>query len=87
MKKAIATIIACVLLAGCETRDDRAQLYNAWCKLVHRDDITFDEWCRLRDNYLLPGQDTQRAVNAANNAAAISAAAMGMSAARSGSGS
>jgi hypothetical protein len=72
-------------LTGCESKQERQALYGAWCKLNNRHDVTIEEWQMLRENYMLPGGDAKRAVDAANSAAAMSAAAMGMSAASAGS--
>lgn len=73
--------IALFGLTGCESKQDQLALYNAWCKLNKRNDITLSEWQMLRENYMLPGGEAKRAADAANTAAAMSGAAMGMSAA------
>jgi hypothetical protein len=81
---AMVTVVSSALLgAGCgEKPQERQAIYNAWCKLYDRHDITIDEWQMLRENYMLPGGDAKRAADAANSAASRSAAAMGASAAR-----
>lgn len=73
------------LFAGCESRQEQAQLYAAWCKLYNRHDITITEWQMLRENYMLPGGDVKRAVDAADTAAAMAGVAAGMAAASAGS--
>ena len=68
--------------SSCTKEKDQVELYNAWCKLQKRNDVTYHEWTILRENYLLEGQNVEKAVNAANTAAALSGAALGAAAAK-----
>lgn len=71
-----------LVLTGCESRQDREALYNAWCKFYGRSDISLSEWQMLRENYMLPGRRGQKGRRNAETATAMSAAAIGISASR-----
>lgn len=81
----IATLIfTAFLVSGCfdETPQEQKALYNAWVKAYacSSANLTQSEWQLLRDSYLLPGQEAHEAKVAAQNAAAMSGLAVGMSA-------
>lgn len=85
--EAVVVGLVISLIIGCcfaiwETNDKGDhEAFGAWCQLEHRNDLTFDQWKALKDDYLLPGQTrppadssaaTTMATVAAMNAAASS---------------
>ena len=76
----LVIVVGVSYISNIETAQDRQSLYAAWCKLNHRQDITLNEWQTLRKNYLLPGTEIKRAVDAAESAQATSLMAIGLSA-------
>ncbi len=80
---AALALAACWTLSGCESRQEQRALYDAWCKLYGRTDITLAEWQALRENYMLPGGDVKRAADMATAAAVSAGVAAGMSASTS----
>lgn len=56
MKKFILSL-AVIFLSGCgDSEQEKHNLYDAWCKLYQRTDISYREWENLKENNLLPGQ-------------------------------
>jgi hypothetical protein len=59
-----------------ESPEQTKAVYDAWCRLHRRQDLSIEDWKMLRGNYLLPGMDAKRAVEAEQSAAiAVGAAA------------
>ena len=58
-----------------ESPQQTQAVYDAWCRVNNRRDISLDEWKTLRRNYLLPGMEAKRAADAEAAAIAIGVAA------------
>lgn len=61
----ISLIIGCCFAIWEGNDKIEHEAFGAWCQLEHRNDITFEQWKALKDDYLLPGQTRPPADNSA----------------------
>ena len=80
----VTVLVLCIGLIGgihyltAESPQQTQAVYDAWCRVNNRRDISLDDWKTLRRNYLLPGMEAKRAADAeaaANIAIGAAAAA------------
>jgi len=56
MKNITIALICALALTACESIEEQALVYHAWCKTHECKDLTQAEFQALRENHLLPGQ-------------------------------
>ncbi|NBZ96871.1 MAG: hypothetical protein EBR40_10675 [Proteobacteria bacterium] len=81
MKLKTTALSICLIVTGCESHQESQAIYDAWCRMNRRTDLSFSDWSILRNHDMLPGQAEQKAIKEAQAAQMMSAAAIGVSAA------
>ena len=52
----VAVMVTVIYFAYQADKKEQPEIYKAWVKVFRRPDITFEEWKKLKDAGILPGQ-------------------------------
>jgi len=65
-----------------ETPEQTQAIYEAWCRMNNRKDVSLEDWRTMRKNYMLPGMEAKKAAEAESAAAFAIGISAGAAAAR-----